>query len=88
MLLKCERYKDFVPQIGRLKAIKEASITVQWLEGEYEGKWKFWKDRGKIIQESFPRRALIREISFTDSMELSPEEVNKIKDCYKDVELV
>ena len=84
----CEQYKDFLPQIGKLKKINESTITVQWLEGEYEGKWKFWKNRGKIIQESFPIRALIREITFDKEMEFSTTAAEKINKLYDDVEFV
>jgi len=31
--LKCEKYKEFVPQVGKIIAINEATVKVQWLEG-------------------------------------------------------
>ena len=68
--LKCFKYKDFLPQIAKVRDISESDVEVEWLDGSYTSIWVHWKDRGKIIVEKFPRRALIGAVVLTPSMRL------------------
>jgi len=87
--LKCQKYKEFVPQIGKVVAINEATVKVQWLEGEYDEEFKFWKGRrGKIITEDFPKRAVIGRINLTASMKLTDKDISNLKDLYDKAEFV
>lgn len=77
-----------MPQIGKLERITETTFTIQWLEEEYNAKWKFWKNRRKIIQETFPLRAIIKELNLNDNMELTSEQIEDIKQSYENAEFV
>lgn len=52
--LQCEKYKYYLPQIGKLSSMDEATVTVDWLHGSYTDVWIEWKARGKTISERFP----------------------------------
>ena len=52
--LKCQKYKQWIPQIGQVVALDDTTITVDWLDGTYSGTWCFWKHRGKPVHEIFP----------------------------------
>jgi len=57
--------------------------------GEYDEKLRFWKgQRGKIVTEEFPKRAVIASIKLTASMKSTAEDINKLKDCYDKAEFV
>ena len=86
--LRCFKYKDFLPQIGRLSSINETTVQVEWLDGSYSGIWAYWKDRGKVIVETFPRRALVGGINMSASMRLKSETVSSLKKVYQETEFV
>ena len=52
----CEKYKDFAPQIGRVKSFDGSSLVLEWLDGTYTSIRIFWKHRNKIITETLPLR--------------------------------
>ena len=86
--LKCMKYKDFLPHIGEIKELDQTTITVAWLNGQYSSVWIHWKNRGKVITETFPVRALIKPIQLTKGMRLRPETINELKKIYEDCEFV
>ena len=86
--LKCEKYKEFLPQIGRLTEINETNITIEWLDGSYTGTWVYWKTRGKVITEDFPRRAIMQTIQLTPAMKIRKDDILKLKDAYTTAEFV
>ena len=86
--LKCFKYKDFLPHIAKLSSIDETTVQVEWLDGTYSGTWAYWKDRGKVIIETFPRRALIGAINMTASMRLKRETITSLKEFYLKTEFV
>ena len=86
--LKCEKYKEFLPQIAKVRNINEADITVDWLNGSYGDVWTSWKYRGKVIVETFPRRAIIGGIKLTASMRLKTPLVDLLKEIYTTTEFV
>ena len=47
--LSCNSYKEYIPQIAKLKKIDDGSgvIEVEWLHSTYHGNWILWKARGK-----------------------------------------
>ena len=86
--LKCQKYKEWIPQIGQVERIDESQVTIDWLDGTYTGTWTFWKYRGKAVREVFPRRAVINQVKFTPAMRLSKSDVESIKKDYLDAEYV
>ena len=88
VLLKCEKYKDFLPQIGHIAEIDDSSVTIEWLEGSFSGTWSYWKHRGKVITETFPKRAIIKRIELTASMRLKKTDVQDVKQLYETAEFV
>jgi len=63
--------------------VKDATLKVEWLEGEYTEEFKFWKGRrGKTIIEEFPKRAMMGKVTLTASMRLT------LKDNYATAEFV
>ena len=86
--LKCTKYKDFLPHIGEIKELNQTTVTVAWLNGQYTSIWTYWKNRGKVITETFPVRAIIKPIQLTKGMRLRPETINELKGIYDDAEFV
>lgn len=87
--LRLHKYKDEIPQIGRVMEITELDITVEWWVGTYHSTWIEWKDRGKAIRETFPRNAIIRNnVSFTKSHRLTQTCIIELKHAYTLQELI
>ena len=87
--LKINAYKDWTPQIGEVVAINNSTVTINWLDGTYTSKWEYWKHRGKPVCQKFPRRAIVRPITFTSSMKLSKPTIILLKKDYdNEVEFV
>ena len=86
--LRCFKYKDFIPQIAKVRRISESDIEVEWLDGTYTGIWVPWKDRGKVIVETFPKRAVIGAIVLTASMTLKRDTTAALKEVYQTTEYV
>ena len=85
----CEKYKDFTPQIGRVKSFDESSVILEWLDGTYTSTWIFWKYRNKIITETLPLRAVLHSpISFTKAMRLKATDITILKQKYVYAEYV
>lgn len=40
------KYKE-KPLIGKVTAIKESSVVIDWLIGSYSGMWKEWRGRSE-----------------------------------------
>ena len=77
----CEKYKDFSPQIGRIKSFDGSSLVLEWLDGTHTtSTWIFWKHSNKIITETLPLRAMLHSpIAFTKSMQLKFSDVTILK---------
>lgn len=86
--LKIEKYREELPQIGKVVAIDEASVTVNWLIGSYSGIFTYWKERGEIIQEVFPLRGVICPIKLSPSMRLAKVDSSTLKEIYVSSEFV
>lgn len=89
--LSCNKYKEFIPQIAKLKSIDDSAgiIEVEWLHGVYNGTWIFWKARGKMITETLPQRSMLHgPISFTKSMRLKTTNISILKQKYTNAEFV
>ena len=86
--MKCQKYQQWIPQIGLVESIDDSKVTIDWLEGTFTSTWNFWKYKGKPVREIFPRRAVIKTIKFTAGMRLRKCDANLIKDDYLDVEYV
>jgi len=88
VLLKCVKYKDYLPQIGKIIKLDESTVTIEWLNGTYSTNFVYWKQRGEPICETFPRRAVLRAITFTKSMRLQRNDIQIIKELYNNAEFV
>ena len=86
--LKCDKYREWAPQIGKITAIDNSTVTIDWLEGTYTNTWNYWKYRDKPVSEVFPRRAIIKPIELTASMRLKKADISLIKQDYIDTEYV
>ena len=85
----CNKYKDFTPQIGKVKSFDESSLILEWLDGTYTSTWVFWKHKKKIITETLPLRAVLHcPLYFTKSMRLKPADITILKQKYKSAEYV
>ena len=88
MLLKCAKYEQFLPQIGKICKLDETTVTVEWLHGTYTSNFVYWKQGGKPISEVFPRRSILQTINFTKSMRLRRDDIDNIKRLYTNAEFV
>lgn len=87
--MACEKYKEFLPNIGRLIKLNETKVNVEWLEGDYDEQLTFWKGyRGRIITEEVPLRSVLCKVSLTASMTLSKCQVKTLKEKYAVAEFV
>ena len=77
--LRLHKYELDVPQIGKAVELSDMDVTVEWWHVNYSSVWIEWKEKGKVIVETFPRNAVLCcEIQFTKSL----------KDAYKSKELI
>ena len=88
VLLKCAKYEEIFPQIGKIIKLDKATVTIEWLHGAYSSNFVSWKQGGKPICETFPRRSIMITINLTKSMRLRRDDVDKIKNLYTKAEFV
>ncbi len=81
--LRLHKYEDEIPQIGKVVEVAELDVTVEWWVGTYHSTWIEWKERGQVIQETFPQNAILRnKVSFTKSRRLTQTCVTELKHAY------
>jgi len=88
VLLKCHQYKEWIPQIGQVLSIDEATVKIKWMDGSIDSKWSAWKYGGRQVRVNLPRKSIIREITFNKNMKLKEADIKKIDMDYKDIEYV
>jgi hypothetical protein len=86
--MKIHKYHDELPQIGRILRLDATTVTIQWMVGSYTGNFSYWKEKGSIIAETFPRRGIMCRVLLTQSMRLGKEVATAIKEAYKTAEFV
>ena len=86
--LKILQYHEELPQIGKVKEISPATVTIDWLVGSYSGIFSFWKEKGRVICETFPLRGIMTYIKLTQSMRLRKEDIVTLKKLYSTAEFV
>ena len=82
VVLTCEKYKEFIPQIAKLKTINKScgTVKVEWLHGSYHSTWIEWKYRGKVIIETVPQRSVLHApLTFTPAMRLKSADIVTLK---------
>ena len=86
----CHKYKEYKPQIAKLRKINASSGTVQidWLDGNYERGWKIWKIRGRIIKYTVPILAILAQVQFCTDMHISEELKCELDEKYSSAEFV
>lgn len=83
MALRLHKYKDEIPQIARIVRITDFEITIEWWVGTFHGIWIEWKERGRVIKETFPKNAVLStNISFYKSRRLTPKCIAELKQLY------
>ena len=51
-----QKYELDIPQIGRAVELSDMDITVEWWHGTYSSVWMEWKEKGKVIIETFSKK--------------------------------
>ena len=46
--MKLKKYNDEIPQIGKVKNVREKEIQVEWWIGRWNNTWRMWKTRGAV----------------------------------------
>ena len=64
------QYREELTQIGKVVKLNESSVSVEWLVGSYSGTFSFWKERGRVICESFLLRGTVCHLKLTPAMNL------------------
>jgi len=86
--LRLAKYDDEIPQIAKVVRIDGSNVTVEWWMGSFSDNWREWKEKNKVIQETFHRNAIIKSgITFTASKRLPQCLVEELKKLYEMVEL-
>ena len=57
--IKLQKYNDEIPQIGKVKNVREKEIQVEWWTGRWNNTWRMWKTKGAVNIETFPRTAIL-----------------------------
>jgi len=87
--LRLQKYSEDIPQIAKVVKLTELDVTVEWWIGAYGDTWREWKERGRVITETFPRNAVIHHnIRFTKSLRLPKHLITELKDAYRSKELI
>ena len=87
--LRLHKYEADLPQIGKVVKLTEFDVTVKWWIGTYYSTWIEWKERGKVIQETFPRNAILsNNVHFTKAFRLTQASINALKHAYTQKELI
>ena len=68
--LQIMQYREELTQIGKVVKLNESSVSVEWLVGSYSGTFSFWKERGRVICESFLLRGTVCRLKLTPAMNL------------------
>ena len=84
--VRSTKYPDR-PLIGRVIAIGEDDVQIEWMVGTYSGSWKEWKGRegGKtvIYKDSIPKEDILYTgITLTATKKLKASIVNTLKSLY------
>ena len=87
--LRLHKYELDIPQIGKIVSLNTLDVTVEWWIGSYSSTWIQWKEKGTVIEETFPRNAILTDgIEFTKSHRLTKACVKKLKEAYNSHELI
>ena len=83
------QYREELTQIGKVVKLNESSVSVEWLVGSYSGTFGFWKERGRVICESFLLRGTMCRLKLTPAMNLRTKaDVCGLKKIYISAEFV
>lgn len=87
MALLVEKYNER-PQIGRVKEVKGNIIRVEWYDGTWNGKWKFykyWQGRRKVVwEEDLDKTSVVyTDICFNRDNRLEPKTKKELRIVYK-----
>ena len=83
------KYELDLPQIGKIVRLTTLDVTVEWWIGRYSSVWIEWKENGSVIEETFPKNAILTGgIQFTKSHRLTKTCVKKLKEAYTSHELI
>ena len=87
--LRLSKYEDEIPQIGRVVAVDEMNVTIEWWIGSYRTTWICWKkNSGEPIKETVPKNAVIYKVNFTKSMRITTRLKNDLEYIYENTELI
>ncbi len=80
--VNCDKYSE-EPQIGKVTAVQEQSIIIEWLIGTYTGVWRQWKKGENISDDIEPKDVVRRNVKLTKANRLSPSMVTELKAAYQ-----
>ena len=88
MALRLVKYDDEIPQIARVIGLSELDVTIEWWIGRYTSTWVEWKTGGEFNIETVPKNAIIKILQLTRAQRICKEDINLLKNLYKDIELI
>ena len=87
--LRLAKYDDEIPQLAKVVSVSDMDVTVQWWMGRYRDVWTEWRVKGEVVQETFPRTAVIRSsILLSRSNRLSNALVEELRELYSNIEFI
>ena len=87
--LRLAKYDDEIPQLAKVVSVSDMDVRIEWWTGRYRDVWTEWKVKGKVVQETFPRNAVIRSsISLSRSNRLSNALVEELCKLYLNIEFI
>lgn len=87
--LRLKKYDDEVPQLGKVTAIDDLEVNVEWWIGRWTDTWTVWKQRGKPVTEAVHKNGIIMApIELSRSSRLTKTTITQLQNIYKDVEFI
>ena len=87
--LGLDEFKEELPQIAKVLAIDDDSITLEWSVGTYTGTWVPWLVKSVEQTISVHRNNIVlRNISLSKSNRLSKLIIDKLKSIYDNFEFM
>ena len=81
------KYRDEIPQIGKVLEENDSEVTIEWWVGTYRGKWRaLTRKNGRSTErwtEVIPRSCVLYAVSLSKAAKLSDMDREKLSKTYE-----
>ena len=80
MALRLAMYDHEIPQIVKIRVLLEHKVTIEWWIGGYSKPLVEWRERNKVVTETFPKNAILcGNIQLIKGFRLQADTIEKLK---------